>query len=151
MKSQKTWFRREAPGRNRRQFVVADGGSGLEESQQSKGEAGLQRKPVFSKSSGLEPELEETAAESAVELVYVDLGGVEVDGVEQPHERAVQELLGEHRLEKASGPSHRTGLPKAIASYGKASTYTLTFKFTSSLDLDLTNHCMIRGQFLGVG
>ena len=73
----KTWFRREAPGRNRRQFVVADGGSGLEQSHQSKGEAELQRKPVFSKNSGLE--LEETA-KSAVELV--DLGVIEAGGVE---------------------------------------------------------------------
>ena len=99
-KSPKTWFRREAPGRNRRQFVVADGGSGLEQSHRPKGEAELQRKPVFSKHSGLE--LEETA-ESAVELVDLKLGVVEVDGVEQPHQRTVRELLGKHRPERASG------------------------------------------------
>ena len=105
----KAQFRREAPGRNRRQFVVANGGSGLEESHQSNGEAELQRNSVFSKKhSGLK--LEETA-ESAVELA--DLGVVEVDGVEQPPERTVHQLFGKHQPERASRLPHRTGLPEA--------------------------------------
>ena len=71
--------------------VVVVEGAGGEVSRQPTEEIESQRKPVFFlKNSGLEL-VSKKKTESAAELV--DLGVVEADCVEQPHERTVNELL----------------------------------------------------------
>ena len=59
--------------------------------------------------------------ETAVDVVDLDVADVEE--IEQPHERTVNKVLGKHRPKRASGPPHRTGLPKA--SYRKAASVLL--------------------------